>query len=283
MWETRRRTFSIVNDVSSIHKTCVYFFDKLDASAVVQIHGSFARGLVTDQSDINLSIPSHTRARLENVWAASSMRKPMYEDPSVGERIEDHLRDIFGREVTICCSDDPWLWVKRDVRGNVYPSLDKQLPEVSNANISDPTARSLNVIRKCWYHVRWLEIEERRGSILWSEKRSGSSGDCAHETTSAASDYRFSQEYIVMLASNTLHGCLYSIKECQLDRLHLDPTCVAQLTQEAGSLESSIYRFKALADKSVCLNSMVEGYQRFAVAILGLESIIFQLESYGAA
>lgn len=168
-WELRRDSLSFVRDLASIHEHCMSFFDMLDTGALVYVHGSFSRGLQKDSSDVNMFIPSHSRACLEETWSASNLRQPMYEDPSVGESIENHLRDILGREVTICCSDDPWWWVERDIKFEIYPALDKNFPNGISAT-SDSRSRSLSVVRKCWYDVRWIEAKERQRSTLRSER-----------------------------------------------------------------------------------------------------------------
>jgi hypothetical protein len=265
----------MVSDVSSIHNSCVLFFDKLDTTIVVYLHGSFARGLETDESDVNLYIPSHSRVSLAKIWAGLYMRKPTYEDPSIGESIENHLRDVLGREVCICCSDDPWLWVKRDVLGEIYPNLDKHF-QIRNLSISDSTSRSLNVIRKCWYHVRYLEIEEKREQTLWSDNKGTPSACSSADSTAAANSYQYSRRYVTMVATNELLYLLGSLESCDLETIPLDSRAVTQLVEELEPQESAVYRFLYMRDdEDSCWDSLVERYHRFATAILNSEEIVF--------
>ncbi len=76
--------------------------ENLDPTLVVYIHGSFARNLRTEVSDINLYISSHPREQLQLLWSSSSLRQPSSENPSVGESFEEHLGNKLGREITIC-------------------------------------------------------------------------------------------------------------------------------------------------------------------------------------
>lgn len=99
------------------------------------------------------------RCKMEEVWAASSMRKPSFESPNMGESIEERLRDELGREVTICCSDDPCQsWVQRDVKFMIHPSLDDAW--ATYAASSGKRSILLQIARKCWYTASRFEAED---------------------------------------------------------------------------------------------------------------------------
>ena len=175
-WYDRRGPRPVANDVPSIHRMCFPIFDTLDQTLVVYIHGSFARNLQTYASDINLYIPSHSRKQLELFWSASPLRKPRIENPSVGELLEEHLRDEFGREVTICCSDDPWVWVRDDIKFLIYPPLEGDW-EGSNRAVLDKRTSLLQAARKSWYLVQRFKSDEAKYWQSW--KLSSTDSDIA--------------------------------------------------------------------------------------------------------
>lgn len=159
-WEDRRPAdWPTANDVPSVCRILGPFFDELEPESVVYVHGSFSRGLETARSDINLYIPSHRRATLEDMWLECKLRRPSYETPRLGETIEVYLRDLLGKEVSVCFSDDPWSWVEHDVKVRVYPSLDEDWVQPRGAFV-DARAQALQMARKCWYTVRQFEIDE---------------------------------------------------------------------------------------------------------------------------
>src|SRR5437762_14292949 len=61
----------VANDVPSIHDICFPIFENLDPTLVVYIHGSFARNLRTEVSDINVYISSHAGDQLRLLWSSS--------------------------------------------------------------------------------------------------------------------------------------------------------------------------------------------------------------------
>jgi hypothetical protein len=88
------------------------------------------------------------------------MRRPLFEDPSVGETIEVHLRDLLGKETTLCFSDDPCSWVERDLRVRVYSSLEDNWTEPSGHGVLvDLRTQVLQKMRQCWYLVQQFETD----------------------------------------------------------------------------------------------------------------------------
>lgn len=157
-WEFRRayHKLPIAQDIPAIHTSCQPLFESLLPQATVFIHGSFARALQTDKSDINLFIPSLSREELETIWSNSPLRKPTYDDPSVDESINEHLRDLLGREVSICCSDDPWLWAAYERKYQIYPILETgYLPRTSST--PDRRSYAINLLRRSRYYIQALE------------------------------------------------------------------------------------------------------------------------------
>jgi len=174
-WDWRRGPRPVANNLLSIHEMCLPFFEALDPSLVVYVHGSFARALQVESSDINLYIPSHSRCKLEEVWIASSMRKPSFSNPDVSESIEQRLRDDLGRVVTICCLDDPWHWVKRDLKFQIYPLLEGEWPATHTIN-TDRRKDLLQIARKCWYSVLTFEVEYASGTHEVQHRQNKDSG-----------------------------------------------------------------------------------------------------------
>jgi hypothetical protein len=164
-----RRPFGLptASDIPSIYEISKPFFEALEPSASLYVHGSFARGLETTRSDINLYIPSHSRGSIEQSWSQCSLRRPSFDDPSVGESIEVHLRYLLGIEVTLCCSDDPWSWVQEDVKVQVFPTLQDRLlrPQLK----STKREKLVQNIRKCWYIVSRYETDEAEKWHSWQD------------------------------------------------------------------------------------------------------------------
>jgi hypothetical protein len=217
---------------------------------------------------------SHNRACLEEIWSASYMRKPMYEDPSVGESIENHLRDILGREVTICCSDDPWWWVKRDTKVEVYPNLDKNVPNCMSV-ISDSSSRSLNVVRKCWYHVRWIEAEERTRSALQNQNIDPPSAIFGNDTINSAIGHQSFQSFHVIFGTKRMYRLLENVSSCGVEAIFPNSQPIARVVEEAELLKLALHRMPSVRDdEEMSSNSAAEQYRRFADAVLSLEEMV---------
>ena len=168
-WYDRRPSdWPTANDVTSIHKILTPFFEEFDSSAIVYVHGSYARSLETATSDINLYIPSHIRKTVEELCSQYKVRRRLYYVPNADETFETHLRDLLGKEVTVCCSDDPWLWAGEDVRIQVFPALEEG---IANAQERVPGKRDrvLQNMRKCWYIVSRFETDQAWKWRAWRE------------------------------------------------------------------------------------------------------------------
>jgi hypothetical protein len=155
-WEFRRGDRPVADDIPTIHKVSHPIFESLLPQATVFIHGSFARALQTESSDINLFLPSVSRRELDTAWANSLLRKPTFEDPSVQQSINEHLRDGLGRDVSICCSDDPWLWAAAELKYQIFPILATGYPSKSST-APDRRNHVLNLLRKGRYCILSLE------------------------------------------------------------------------------------------------------------------------------
>ena len=156
-WETRRRWIPIAETVRDVHWTCLVFFEFFDPELVVYLHGSFARGLQTDDSDVNLYIPSHTRNSFERAWAKSNLRRPKADDPTVGVFVNELLDDELGRDVTICFCDDGCSWVDRDVKVQIFPPL-KDGYTTMTRRIHNRRLHLVKILRKCWYKIQESRI-----------------------------------------------------------------------------------------------------------------------------
>jgi len=144
------------------------FFEIFDPELVVYIHGSFARGLQTDDSDINLYIPSHTRNGFERAWAKSNLRRPNADDPTVGVSLNELLEDELGRFVTICFGDDGCSWVDRDVKVQIFPPI-KDGYKTRARHIKNRRPYLVNILRKCWYKIQQYRVGRTEKSTLGSD------------------------------------------------------------------------------------------------------------------
>ena len=164
-WETQRLWFPIAQNVRDVHWNCLVFFEIFEPELVVYIHGSFARGLQTDDSDINLYIPSHTRHDFERAWAKSNLRRPNADDPTIGVSVNELLEDELGRFVTICFGDDRCSWVDRDVKVQIFPPL-KDGYRTMVRSIKSRRLYLVNILRKCWYKIQQFRVRGTPGSDL---------------------------------------------------------------------------------------------------------------------
>lgn len=158
-WKTRHKWHPVAENVRDVHWTCRVFFELFDPELVVYIHGSFARGLQTDGSDVNLYIPSHTRKDFERAWAKSNLRKPRADDPGVGVSVNELLGDELGCDVTIYFCDDGCSWVDRDVKVQIFPPLEDGYPRETRP-IKNRRPYLVKVLRKCWYRVQQFRVGE---------------------------------------------------------------------------------------------------------------------------
>ena len=92
----------------------------------------------------------------------------MYYVPNADETFETHLRDVLEKEVAVCCSDDPWLWAREDIRIQVFPALQEG---IANVRERVPSTRDmvLQNMRKCWYIVSRFETDEAWKWPSWKE------------------------------------------------------------------------------------------------------------------
>jgi len=159
-WEYRfaRSNRRVARNIHDIYKRCQPVFESTIPGAQVFVHGSFARGLQTKSSDVNLFISNTTHKDLEYAWSLSELRLPRYENPSEQESIHEHLRDKLGRHVSICCSDDPWWWIKTELKYQIFPSLDEAETQMaSNILVENRRPYLLKALRKCSYILRSIE------------------------------------------------------------------------------------------------------------------------------
>ena len=158
-WEMRHKWYPVAENVRDVHWTCRVFFELFDPELLVYIHGSFARGLQTDDSDVNLYIPSHTRKDFDRAWAKSNLRKPKADDPGVGVSVNELLGEELGRDVSICFVDDGCSWVDRDVKVQIFPPLEDGYPTEARP-MKNRRPYLVNVLRKCWYKIQQSRVGE---------------------------------------------------------------------------------------------------------------------------
>lgn len=159
-WENRRKECRTARDLVDVHITCLPFFDEFYPQATVYVHGSFARDLQTEDSDVNLYIPSACRKNFDDAWAISPLRKPMASNPKKGMLVHEMLQDELCRYVSISCRDDAGFWMAGDVKVQIYPILEGPAirpPIVKNRN---DRPQILNMFRKAWYMLQRFEQEQ---------------------------------------------------------------------------------------------------------------------------
>lgn len=277
-WDLYRGEYPIANDIPSVHKICQPVFDKLLLSADVYIHGSFARGLQTVASDINLYIPSLSRDNLNEIWSQSPMQKASFGDPKVGVSINEYLREDLGREVTICCSDDPWLWVERDVKYRIFPTLEEDF-EIPHVFSTDQHLYLANILRKCYYEILGTESEETKISILATDN----SPTCYNAQTNEVklhfdrepdSPSRVLRLYEII---NRLYYLLESIDEATWRKyLPAFPNILTWI-DELGQLSSEAYRHWLQGDFAIEVwKPMYERYRDFASELFVYGGVAFQ-------
>lgn len=271
-WDVRRSFVPIAQDVVDVHWTCRAFFDAFDPDAEVYIHGSFARGLHTEDSDVNLYIPSYTRKELEEAWSKSPMRIPdPSEFPGLKVSINQLLRDELGREVSICCADDPWIWVERDVKYKMLPVLEEGHP-TSSLPFETSRAFMLNILRKCWYNVQSFRVGG--GDTDTTEPVTfASSSDLVDEASHRIPSVK-SPGYRFRVISNRICYLLLSVSKEKW----------AECVPEFPTIPSLIERFGRLADDAddgpengadVYWDTIADRFETLASEICSFEDICF--------
>lgn len=270
-WEYRRPThWPTAHDVPSISQILNPVFAELDQEIVAYVHGSYARGLNTNSSDVNLYIPSHVRERIEGSWSESRLRRPSYEHPDGGETIEVHLRDLLGKEVTLCCSGDPWEWVEDDVQVQVYPNLAADWEQV-RVRCDDDRSRLLQRARKCWYIVRRFESDD---AWKWKAYEQGnvSGGTLRDARGPGCSEDRFSVVHAIFQVSGRLKGISKMDWRALAPELLDAVSVAARFAQLSGECYQACYVRK---DKPRDLwESFAHRFRTYKKAIYGLEWVV---------
>jgi hypothetical protein len=279
-WEFRRADdWPTAHDIPSIHEILRPFLDELDPEIVVYAHGSFARGLQTNSLDINLYIPSHRRGIVEEIWRECELRKPSFENPNVGETIEVHLRDLLGKEMTLCFSDDPWTWVERDVRVRVYPSLEENWVQPSGVSV-DLRTQVLQKMRKCWYLVKrfetdggwkWRAYDQTNVSVQSPREDANQGGDRENQGRDRENELQLAK------AIMRVSGSLEDIKRMDWRTVAPELARAVEATPSLRALSHKCYKaFYIKRDNSKALwESFALRFRAQTVGILSVESIIF--------
>jgi len=267
-YERRPSDWPTANDIASIHKILTPFLQEFDSSAVVYVHGSYARGLQKATSDINLYIPSHNRKAVEELW--SQVRRGLY--PDADETIETYLRDLLGKEVTLCCSDDPWLWAREDVRIQVFPALEEG---ISNAQKNVPSKRDtlLQNMRKCWYIVSRFETDE---AWKWRASRE----DTVDVSGATIMDAKAESTRVKLYEAKTAVGRISDLLaefSPKVWRREVPELAVTTLITDFKHLDGETYRaFHVEGDTSEALwETLVGHFRRRAREIHGFKASLF--------
>jgi hypothetical protein len=229
------------------------------------------------RSDINLYITSHTRENLESAWSRSTMQKPSFENPNIGESINEYLRDTLGREITICCSDDPWWWVEGDVKCQIFPTLSSQLPCKLSAT-ANPDTHLLKVIRKAWYHAQRVDVEEAAKAERWNEVEDASPSSCEAIVLldgKIQPSYRESRRYHVVRAITGLFYLLEPVRHQDWrgtsPYLHFIASVVRRLEPLNAEVGKALH---VRDDTDTFWNISLQRYQAFVLEICALEDVV---------
>lgn len=103
---------------------------------------------------------------MDLLWPGSILRN------SRSETIESNLQGRIDRPVTLSCYDEPRPWVRGDgTMFMIFPVYRHALPGRQDAG---KPPYLLNLIRKCWYEVRWLQECSRNEEVQLNAPADGS-------------------------------------------------------------------------------------------------------------
>lgn len=184
---------SHVDDFALTQRRLSSFFNSFDnGSAVVFVHGSFARGLATSTSDLNLYVAPYTRLELDSLWEQSPWRYGLtdcMESSCEQGTIEVALERWLQRPVTISCKDDPRVWIKQEPMVMAFPWYEDPLPQRTTFG---ETAYLEHQLRKCWYEVSWMSICRNDPTL------SSTGADCLSKNTVASDSISHGREIDAM-------------------------------------------------------------------------------------
>jgi predicted nucleotidyltransferase len=148
---------SLSDDFAFTHRRLGQFFNCFaNGGTAVFVHGSFARGVATSRSDINLYVAPYSRSELDILWNRSGWRY------GSTDTMEASLEEWLRRPVTISCKDDPRFWVNQEPMTMVFPLYEDQLPKIARVG---ELPYLENLLRKCWYEVSWKDLCSKRPEI----------------------------------------------------------------------------------------------------------------------
>jgi predicted nucleotidyltransferase len=240
-----------------------WFFDCFaNGSVTAFIHGSFARGLATPMSDVNIYIASYNRSDLDRLWSRSAWQG----FPTV----ELGLKNLLGKSVTITCEHDPRYWVEQDhPMFLVWPLYEIQIPKKT---CMGKLPFLENLIRQCWCAVSWQEICSR------NEERRTAVGDNPNATpiNSIVLPKRPREDESrdeIISAISQLDSIMESASVEDWKLIQPEVHSIFSLRDEIATLAQEIAGI-TVEEKYPVWNKLVERYQDCAAYILGLGNLV---------